>query len=150
MKMIRIASFKHILLFGSLIISGCKTGGNDPPIEAGREPVIEPDYSGITVPRNIAPMNFILKENGKSFKLVLTSSGGSELSVKVTKKNVEFPIKEWKKLLAGTGAGTIVVEVYAESEDGKVTKFKPFSFYVAGEPIDPFLCYRFLYPGFVD
>jgi hypothetical protein len=34
-----------------------------------REPVIEPDYTGVTIPRNIAPMNFIITEEGESFIL---------------------------------------------------------------------------------
>ena len=30
-------------------------------------PKIEPDYSGVTIPPNIAPLNFIIKEQGSAY-----------------------------------------------------------------------------------
>lgn len=115
---------------------------------AGREPVIEPDYSGATIPYNIAPMNFIIKEPGKSFRITVKSENGSETEIKSAGGITKFPLKTWKKLVSENKGGKIEITVYARDGDNKVSEFAPICFYIAGESADPYLCYRLLYPGY--
>ena len=63
-----------LLTFEIYILPGCNTDRRGIALNAEREPIIEPDYSGITIPVNIAPMNFIIKEEGFSFRIIATSS----------------------------------------------------------------------------
>ena len=127
---------------------GCKTDNfNDVP-SVNREPVLEPDYSGVTIPQNIAPMNFVIAEDGGYFKVRLTASNLSRLTVKSLDGIVRFPLAAWKKLLQGSKGGKIEVEVFSGSKGKLVKKYDPFFLYVANEPIDPYLCYRLLYPGY--
>jgi hypothetical protein len=54
---------------GMLFLVGCKTDTYEKVPSSGREPVIEPDYSGIIIPLNIAPMNFSILERGKYYRI---------------------------------------------------------------------------------
>ena len=51
-----------------LLQAGCTSGNFDNPSPAGREPVIDPDYSGVTIPPNIAPLNFMIHGEGESLQ----------------------------------------------------------------------------------
>lgn len=84
-------------------ISGCKSELPQDIHHINREPVIEPDYTGVTIPQNIAPMNFIITEEGESFILRITSSNGTLLTLNSRNNVIHFPPGSWKKLLA-TGA----------------------------------------------
>ncbi len=66
----------------SLVVNGCKPVDYDNIPSAGREPVIEPDYMAVTIPKNIAPMNFIVLEGGNSYIIRAKSLGGTRLTKK--------------------------------------------------------------------
>ena len=97
-------------------------------------PSIYPDYAETTVPRNIAPVNFMIQDLAKSYLTVL-ESGGTKISI--SDKKVCIPLRKWRKL---TGQGTVTVTVYEKNEKGW-NRMKPFSIYVSDE-IDPYLTYR--------
>jgi hypothetical protein len=147
--MINKTAFQQILVFvlGIFLTAGCNPhNGNLSEID--REPVIEPEYSGVTIPKNIAPLNFKINEDGKSFRLAVSSSNGYKISIKSRDGIVRFPQKSWKKLLAGNKEEKISIEVISENNEGVRTKFNPVNLFVVNDPIDPYLCYRLLYPGY--
>ncbi len=131
-----------------LFLLSCKTENYDDFSEMGREPVIEPDYSGVTIPQNIAPMNFNILEDEGFYNIRATSSNGTILFVKSSDGIVRFPQKSWKKLLADNQGGKIKLEVFSENKGEKARKYDPIYMYVAKEAVDPYLCYRLLYPGY--
>src|SRR5450759_3874018 len=122
-----------ILIFEMFFLSSCKTDQYKNIRETGREPVIEPDYSGVTIPRNIAPMNFIIKEDGNSFRITATSTSGSHLSIRSSDGIVRFSERSWKKLLKDNQGGKIQIEISSENKDRSLTKFNPVYLYVAQE-----------------
>ena len=136
-----------IFLF-SILVTGCESDRSEALKESGREPVIEPDYSGVTVPPNIAPMNFVINEKGNSFKINIVSSNGGHFSIKASGNQVRFPVRPWQKLLENSKNGKIAIEVISKGDDGSREKYTPLVIDVADEPIDPFICYRLLYPGY--
>lgn len=137
-----------ILLTGIFLFIGCKTDKYNNVVHQCRKPVIEPDFSGVTIPRNIAPLNFIICEKGDVFKVTVKSAGSIQQTIKITDGVVRFPLKSWKKILANSQGGNIEIEVFSEDNDGKVSKYDPIKIYVANEPIDPYICYRLLFPGY--
>jgi len=141
---------KMLILVIEIIIFlvSCKTERTDNIHFIEREPVIEPDFSGVTIPRNIAPMNFIISEPGVSFFLKITSSNGNRLTIKSKDNVINFPIKSWKKLIATGMPGRIEIEISSYLNDGQVLAYKPFYMNVSAELIDPYLIYRTLYPGY--
>ena len=102
-------------------------------------PSIFPDYTGVTVPQNIAPMNFIIQEQADAFITVLKA--GSE-QVSIRGREVRIPLSEWRKL---TAAQQITVQVFTRN-DGKWSAFVPFSMTVSDE-IDPYISYRIIMPS---
>ncbi|MCJ7449471.1 MAG: hypothetical protein MUO72_17480 [Bacteroidales bacterium] len=116
-----------------------------------RKPNIEPDYSDVTIPPNIAPMNFKIRENGKYFRVIVVSgSNGYQLNIKSSDGVIRFPEKSWKKLIGNSKDNKITIQIYS-SDDKKILKqFDPFYFHVANEPIDHYLAYRLIYPGYYN
>ncbi len=145
---------KHsgIFLFFYILCISCNTGLREDNISAGREPVIKPEYTGVTIPPNIAPMNFRINENGKNFR-VIASSGNNKIKLNLKSSNgiIRFHEKSWKKLLQASKGDTIKIQIYSyKRDDKKQVKFEPFFIYVANEPIDPYLVYRLIYPGYYN
>lgn len=104
----------------------------------GTEVCIFPDYTDITVPSNIAPANFMIRDQADKYYTLL-ESGNSNMAIKG--KKVDIPLRKWRKL---TALGDITVTVY-EEKDGKWIRMKPFRINVA-EEIDPYLSYRIIPP----
>ncbi len=62
-------------------------------------PRIFPDYAGVTIPPNIAPMNFRLEEKGAKFQVEFRSTKGEPILLKTKRGAVSIPIEAWRKLL---------------------------------------------------
>ena len=137
-----------VLILGVILLNGCRTGEGEKFIEINREPALEPDYSGVTVPLNIAPLNFKINEDGRFFRINAVSSNGSHITVKSSDGIIQFPLRSWRKLLEGAQNGKIEVEVISGNKNGNTTKYNSFNINVADEPMDPYICYRLLYPGY--
>ena len=135
------------LIWFVLISTGCRTKPGE-IVDLAREPVIYPDYSGITIPFNIAPMNFVLSEEGDYFKIIVTSSAGTKMEFNSHDKLVKFPAKSWRKLVEGSKGGRIMIGISTSQKNGKTGRFLPINMNVAGDPVDPYICYRILYPGY--
>lgn len=104
-------------------------------------PEIFPDYTFVTVPQTIAPLNF---EVTGADRIYVTASNGTE-SLTARGKYAGFRLGAWLKLL--DGAQTIVVTVKA-SVDGDWVEYKPFDIYVSNDPIDATIVYRKIDPGY--
>ncbi len=135
-----------VLLGMTFCITGCLSVNYDKAKELDRGALTDPDYSGVTIPFNIAPMNFAIKEEGNSFKVRVTAADGTTIWINSPDAIVRFPQKSWKKMLAASRGKNVRVEIYAEEREA--VKYRPIFFHVASEPIDPYLCYRLLYPGY--
>ena len=135
-----------IILVIALFGCGKKPGGNIS--ETGRTPLINPDYTDITFPFNIAPVNFIIKETGSSFYVEMSS--GTQKPIRIKSKNglISIPQKRWKNLLTTNTFKDLKIDIYVKQRNRSWTKFKTITNRIAPEPIDPFLSYRILYPGY--
>jgi hypothetical protein len=111
-------------------------------------PKMEPDYSEVTIPPNIAPLNFIVKEKGSAYFVKFSSAAGPEIEISSKSGKFLIPEKSWKKLLQNNAGREFKVEVYSMDDKNKWTKYKTYSNRIAAETIDPYLYYRLLYPGY--
>ena len=106
--------------------------------------VIYPDYRDVTIPPNIAPLNFMV-----------TDASASEFVAEVgdivcgANEDGKFDIDTiaWRQLLADSKGKEVKVSVYAHRGDGWVRQ-PAFSFQVAEEDIDGYLSYRLIEPGY--
>ena len=126
----------YSLLAGALLLWAC-SGSIQSSGSIGSLPPLEPDYSFVTVPRNIAPLNF-------------SYTGSEECALQVEghpKRGREglfsFPPRLWKKLMARDQVEmTVLVR-----QDGEWKAFQPFTITVK-EDIDPYISYRLIPPGY--
>ena len=107
--------------------------------QSGQEAEIYPDYKDVTIPVNIAPLNFVVRGaeaiEVKAGNLTVRNRGG----------NVEFGMGEWRKLIEGSD--TIEVEV-TTLKDGQWTAYKRFHWFVVNDSVDSYLSYRLIEPGY--
>ncbi len=109
-------------------------------------PDIYPDYAGVTVPENIAPLNFLMR--GDCDALYVTARCG-DFEIKSRRKGNEaiFGLKDWKRLLEKASGKSVTVTVTAR-EKGKWTEYKPFAISVSPDRIDSYLTYRLIEPDY--
>ena len=121
-------------------------------IENGRQAQealsIFPDYKDVTIPANIAPLNFRIEgSTAKAQARFLT--GESSVVVSSSDSRIIVPERKWRKIIdnATMSNGTIEVIVSAQEADGWVT-YAPFKINVAPHPIDSHIAYRLIEPGY--
>jgi Tol biopolymer transport system component len=119
----------------------------DNAVVVNDSPLIFPDYKEVTIPVNIAPLNFRVEGEVKSCYAVFSGTNGNSFGCPGTNAICIKP-KEWKKLLAENAGQSVSVTVYTRSDDGKWTRWQPFTLYVSDDPIDNHLVYRLIEPGY--
>lgn len=127
------------------LIYACATSPNKNATLINRQPKISPDYLEITIPINIAPLNFSVEEEGDSYFVKVLANDGSSISARSKNGIIKFPKKKWKNLLANTK--NLEYQVFVKNE-GEWKQFESFSNWVSDSPVDPYLYYRLLYPGY--
>lgn len=111
-----------------------------------RLPRIYPDYTEVTIPPNICPMNFAVQEGATEVVARLTYPGGE--TTYGDGEKVIIDEDEWKDILKAAKGKSIGVEVYAKI-GGNWKVFNPFNIYVAEEKIDQYISYRVIQPSYV-
>ncbi len=115
-------------------------------IPAGTIARIDPDYSGCTIPPNIAPLNFVIKEPGLEFLVKAYCNNDNELVVVGSGSKIMFPRTRWNQLLSANAGGALHFDIYSRGSDGKWRKYDTISNRIAMETIDPYIAYRRLKP----
>ena len=113
-----------------------------------QEPVsIYPDYKGVVVPPNIAPLNFLVRSPGRDYVAVL-GNGKEELVVSAqASQTIQFDEAAWHRLLEVHRGDSLQMTIYSRSAAGWV-RYPAYSFYIAREEIDPYVAYRLIEPGY--
>ena len=111
-----------------------------------RPPKIMPDYTDVTIPANICPLNFRVFESGK--QVVARISVDDLQYTYGNKMKVLFDEEEWNILLERAKGGKMKVEVFVD-EGHQWKAYQPFSIYVARDDIDPYISYRLIQPAYV-
>jgi hypothetical protein len=134
------------LLLTSFIFFSCSLKPEHPTI-VDRLPEIYPDYIGVTIPADIAPLNFnFTDETIGGMDVVVRGSQGGELHVQGD--FVDFNINDWHQLTKQNQGGTLTVTVCVE-KNGQWTQYKDFSIFVSPYSLDDWgLTYRRIKPGY--
>ncbi len=113
--------------------------------EKNVSPPLFPDVTDVTVPVNIAPLNFKITEPSQKI-VALFETPDARLRI-AGKNKVIIPAGKWEGLLSETAGASISVTVF--SKEGNVwMKYLPFNIHVSKEPIDQYLVYRRIAPGY--
>lgn len=142
---------KHIIYFiaiaTTLLLSACGTEKVQNAVDTFVRPDIYPDYIGVTIPLNIAPLNFSMTDNeAEVIDVVFTGQLKGELHTQ-GKGVTNIDPKDWTKLLKDNVGSQLYVQVCAKYREGWKS-FQPFGINVSEDAIDYGITYRLIEPGY--
>ena len=106
-------------------------------------PPIYPDYCDVTIPQNIAPLNFLLRD-GDCEAIEVKAD---ELTIQARGDEAVFDIDDWRALMAQSAGKEITVTVTALI-NGRWIQYRPFTWTVVKDLVDPYLTYRLIEPDY--
>ena len=139
---------KHILLpVVALLICSC---AGDVKIvgDTGEEPDIFPDYKEVTIPVNIAPLNFVLNDAEGADTRLFIEGAQQRIVVKGDDGSFDIPLRKWKKLLEKAQGEKLTLTIARKYDDGWKT-LRPFTICVVADKVDPYIAYRLIAPGYI-
>jgi hypothetical protein len=117
---------------------------------------IRPDYAGSVIPPNIAPVNFVIQEEGAGYFVRISSKNGNAIEISSKTPKIVIPEQAWHRLL-DTNRGqqlsldifvkSILVEPSSKARNIRWFRFETFTIEVANDDIDSYLVYRKIRPG---
>lgn len=149
LKKLNISFFAAI----TLCFAACSSDGTISRSDS-YEAQIYPDYKDVTIPCNIAPLNFSVTDSSATDYALLIESGDSSIWVNADGKDFNIDKSDWKDMLSNiasnsktTDAGKIKFTI-ARKEGSEWVGGKPFNMTVVPDSIDDFLTYRLVPPGY--
>jgi len=132
-----------LYLTGFLLFISCENPSN---VQVSSDlPPIYPDYTNITIPCNIAPLNFLSRNAPESIEAVIK---GQNEQIKVTGKDkIQFSESRWKKFIQAEQGNTVDVQITMKIK-GQWIKYRSFQWEISKDKIDQYLTYRSIEPGF--
>lgn len=117
------------------------------PTMVEKLPEIYPDYIGVTIPADIAPLNFnMVDETIDGMDVIIRGSKGGEMHS--NGRLADFDIDEWHALTQKNKGGKLIFTV-CEEKDGQWRQYKDFEMIVSPDALDEWgLTYRRIKPGY--
>lgn len=145
-------TMRHIfVILLAMLLTACSNHASLPEryVESGAWPDIYPDYREVTVPSNIAPLNFMAADTTvRAIVARITAADGKSWTYGRDGK-VTIPEDEWRQLRDASKGASLHVETFLCDEAGQWTKCQPFAIYVAEDAMDRYVSYRLLDPSYV-
>ena len=138
--------FLSLCLSVSVFLLSCSSRPDNPTL-VSQLPAIYPDYIGVTIPADIAPLNFNFSDEAiDRMDVIVKGDKGGELHV--NGEWADFDIDEWHALTEQNQGGKLTVTVCTE-KDGQWTQYKDFDIFVSETRLDDWgLTYRRIKPGY--
>ncbi len=134
-----------VALFLIFLISGCVPSPKN-VVDNDSLPPIYPDYADVTIPENIAPLNFLLRDSCNAV-YVTAETDGFEITSHKKGNEVMFSLKDWRKLMR-RGSGKSVKVTVTALRKGEWVRYNPFEIFVSPDTIDSHLTYRLIEPDY--
>ncbi len=115
--------------------------------EINQNAVLSPDYASVTIPPNIAPLNFMVNDTADKYKARFYNNDGVDFIISSANGSINIPEKKWRKLLSNSISSEFYVDI-AVKKSQKWLKFNTITNYVAEDSIDKYLVYRLIDPEF--
>ncbi|MEE9370240.1 MAG: hypothetical protein V3W45_02110 [Sedimentisphaerales bacterium] len=111
-----------------------------------RPPKIFPEYLETIIPPNIAPLNFLIHEDGTRYCAKIYSKNGQTIEVFNRSPKIKIPKNPWHQLLNINRGEEIYFDVFVKTKNGQWNRFSTFTNKIANDNIDSFLVYRKIPP----
>ena len=134
----------HAIL--GIICLSCTSSPKD-VVNVNQQPEIYPDYIGVTIPSDIAPLNFnFADETIDCMDVVVKGSKGGE--VHTLGDYADFDIDDWQALTKQNEGGKITFTVRVKA-NGEWLQYDDFDVFVSKDRLDEWgLTYRRIKPGY--
>ncbi len=126
----------------SFFVLGCSNNVRN-EIETDKVAAIFPEYYELVIPKNIAPLNFMIKENGSKFRVEISADKSNPIVIEQSSPTIQIPVNKWQKMLAKNAGDSIKINVWVF--DKNWIKYKPIKHKISTDTIDPFLAYRLVH-----
>ncbi len=113
---------------------------------AEKPPRVFPDYTGVVLPPNIAPLNFRVEEAGAAYAIEIHSTQGQTIRIRCGSSSVQIPPKSWSTLLRANAGQPLYVDISVKNPENGWRRFATITNQIAKEEIDSHLVYRLLKP----
>ena len=134
--------FIHIILLGFLsFLTSCTPTPKDVVMQ-DELPPIYPDYCDVTIPENIAPLNFLLRADCEAIEVKAV-----DLTLNASGNEAVFDIDDWKALMQQSADKEVEVTVTALI-NGTWQQYRSFKWQVVSDKVDPYLTYRLIEPDY--
>ena len=135
-----------LLAVGCWLLVACTSVPTD-VTRVDRLPAIYPDYVGVTIPAELAPLNFNITTAGVDLvDVTVRGSKGGELHAQG--EWADFDMDDWHALTMQNRGGRLTVTV-STRQDGRWTQYKDFTIYVSAYPLGEYgVTYRRIAPGY--
>ena len=135
-----------LYIIGLCLLAACASAPED-AVKVDALPEIYPDYVGVTIPADMAPLNFNMTDEAiECVDVVARGSKGGEIHA--SGGWADFDVDEWHGLTKQNQGGRLTMTVCVR-KDGQWTQYKDFDIYVSEAPIDEWgLTYRRIKPGY--
>jgi hypothetical protein len=132
--------------------AACSVGSyrdETPPsaVTVPRPPKITPDYTGVVIPPNLAPLNFVIREPGRKYRATIRSAAGGTIEVVSKTGEIAIPQDRWRDLLTHNAGQELHVDVCVKTDAGTWSRYETIVNTIAAEQIDPYLVYRYMTPS---
>ena len=145
-RFIIIGVFCSVIILSGVWFVSCSSESMENYTLLAYEPNITPDYSGIVIPPNIAPLNFRILEKGQAYHVKIHSDRGQAIEITGKTDSIRIPLRQWHALLDANKGHKVFVDVYARNTDNEWLQFQRITNTIAEEDIDETLVYRFMKP----
>ena len=105
-------------------------------------PPIYPDYCDVTIPVNIAPLNFLLRADCEAIEVKV-----GNITINPRGNEVTFDMDDWKELMQQSADKEIEVTIIALI-NGNWIQYKTFHWQVVSDKVDSYLTYRLIEPDY--
>ena len=105
-------------------------------------PPSSPDYCDVTIPVNIAPLNFLLREDCEAVEVK-----AGDIIINARCNQAVFDLDDWKQLMTASAGKSLDVTVTA-LVNGQWIQYKSFQWHVVSDRVDPYLTYRLIEPDY--
>ena len=78
---------------------------------------ILPDYTGVVIPPNIAPLNFLIQHEGTGYFVRICSEKGEPIEIFSKTPKISIPKPAWQKLLDVNRGRQLRVEIFVKSPE---------------------------------
>jgi hypothetical protein len=151
MNMMKASRYKDLVFISiitlsvllGIVFSSCDYPGEQ-VFENSNAAVLFPEYYNLTIPPNIAPLNFIIKEPGSRYRVELSSCNSPSIVVSQRSRKIKIPPGPWKKLLSENKGKDLFVKIQVY-RNGTWKKFPAIQHTIAVDSIDSHLMYRLVH-----